>query len=376
MRLRTLVDENIPFAREAFAALGEVEAAPGREMNASIVRGFDVLAVRSVTRVDRELLEGSRVRFVATATIGTDHVDEDYLREKGIGFASAPGSNAESVAEYVVSALFATGVALKGRSVGIVGVGNVGSRVRTKCQALGMRPVLNDPPLARETGDAAYRPIEELFDCEFVTFHVPLSRTGVDATYHMISSGLLSRLRPGAILLNTSRGAIADTKGLLEAVETERFGACILDVWEDEPRISAEIAGRSLIATPHIAGYSFDGKVRGTEMIRSAAARFFGFADRWNPTLLLPPPQRVQLGLSDLDAHEGVARCVRAVYDVRGDDRKLKETLALPPDTRAAAFDRLRKEYPVRREFDRVELVLDGAGEELTGVLKGLGFRI
>lgn len=375
-RLRILVDENVPFAREAFAGLGDVETAPGRDLDHSAVRGFDALVVRSVTRVDRELLEGSRVAFVATATIGTDHVDKDCLRDKGIGFASAPGSNAESVAEYVVSALFATGEGLAGKSIGIVGVGNVGSRVRKKCEALRMRPILNDPPLARETGDAVYRPLEELLGCEFVTFHVPLTRTGEDATHHMIGSELLSRLKPGTILFNTSRGAVADTSALLDAVRAGGLGACIADVWEDEPRIDAELARDSLVATPHIAGYSYDGKVRGTEMVRSAVARFFGRADDWDPRPLLPPTPAVRLDLSGLKEEEAVAKCVRAVYDVRDDDGRLKSTLALLPEERAAAFDRLRREYPVRREFDRVTLELEGAGGGLARVLRGLGFRL
>ena len=374
MRLRILADENIPFAREAFAGLGEVETAAGRDLDRSAVRDFDALAVRSVTRVGRDLLEGSRVRFVATATTGTDHVDEPYLRRKGIAFASAPGSNAESVAEYVVSALFATGERLKGNSIGIVGVGNVGARVRKKCEALGMRVVLNDPPVARETGDSVYRPLVELFDGEFITFHVPLSRTGEDETYHMIDSDLLSRLRPDAVLFNTSRGAVAETSDLLRALEDKSLAACVLDVWEEEPRIDAELARQSLIATPHIAGYSFDGKVRGTEMVRSSAARFFGLADDWDPSSLLPPPPPVELDLSGLEEEEAMGKCVRAVYDVREDDRRLKETLALPPDERAAAFDRLRREYPVRREFGRVRPELEGAGAEAVRVLRGLGF--
>ncbi len=376
MRLRILADENIPFAREAFDELGEVRLAPGRDLDRSAVRDFDALAVRSVTRVDRALLEGSRVRFVATATIGTDHVDESYLREKGIGFAAAPGSNAESVAEYVVSALFATGRALRGSSIGIVGVGNVGSRVRRNCRALGMRAVLNDPPLARETGDEVFRPLEELFGCDFLTFHVPLSRTGEDATYHMIDSGLLSRLRPDAVLFNTSRGAVAETSSLLGAAREKRLAACILDVWENEPGIDAEVARLALVGTPHIAGYSFDGKVRGTEMVRSAVARHFRRADEWDPSLLMPPPVVVRLDLSGLAEEEAVAKCVRAVYDVREDDRRLKETLALPSDERAAAFDRLRKDYSVRREFDRARLELQGANPAALAALRGLRFLL
>jgi len=185
----------------------------------------------------------------------------EYLRERGIGFASAPGSNATSVAEYVVAALLFVGhkhrITLEGRSIGIVGVGNVGGRVAARCRALGMRVVLNDPPLARATGDPSYRRLDEVTQCEFVTFHTPLTLEGPDRTFHLADQAFFDHLRPGTVLLNTSRGAVHESQALKAAMDRGLLRAVVLDVWENEPRIDAELLRRVDLSTPHIAGYSW-----------------------------------------------------------------------------------------------------------------------
>ena len=199
-----VADENIPYVREAFAVLSDVCLVHGRNLTSEIVKDADVLLVRSVTKVNADLLEGSRVQFVGTATIGTDHIDLDYLNRKGIAFASAPGSNATSVAEYVTAALLTIadrrGISLNGKSVGIIGVGNVGSRVRARVEALGMKAICNDPPLARETGDPQFRPLAEALEADVVTLHVPLTREGPDATFHLADGAFFGKLRPGAMV--------------------------------------------------------------------------------------------------------------------------------------------------------------------------------
>jgi erythronate-4-phosphate dehydrogenase len=185
--LKILADENIPFVKECFSSIGEVEVVSGRAMNQSILKDADVLLVRSITKVDKNLLDGTRIKFVGTATIGDEHIDKTFLESRGIGFASAPGSNANSVAEYVIAALLSIArkkqIKLESKSIGIIGVGHIGSLVEKKAQALGMYTVLNDPPLQRQTSDKKYRPIEELFDCDFVSLHVPLTYEGEDKTY-------------------------------------------------------------------------------------------------------------------------------------------------------------------------------------------------
>ncbi|MBM3335143.1 4-phosphoerythronate dehydrogenase, partial [Candidatus Sumerlaeota bacterium] len=316
--MKIVADENIPFAAEAFAQLGDVVTVRGRAIKRDTVRDADALIVRSVTRVNADLLDGTAVRFVATATIGFDHVDVGYLRQRGIGFASAPGSNANSVAEYVVAALLVLarrkGFRLEGKTVGVVGVGNVGSRVVQKAAALGMKVLQNDPPLQRQTGDPLFLPLEALFDADILTFHVPLTRTGTDATYHMIGDQLLSRLRPGAIVINTSRGAVADTAALLRAAASGRLGGLVLDVFEGEPKINVELVRRADIATAHIAGYSYDGKARGTQMVYRAACEFFGLPAQWDLSAAMSPPPHPRLTVSaDRGDEEALAELVLTV---------------------------------------------------------------
>jgi len=379
--VRILADENIPYVREAFGTLGVVVTMPGRAMDARAVRDADALLVRSVTKVSARLLEGSRVQFVATATIGEDHVDKDYLASRGIGFASAPGSNANSVAQYVVAALLELAERFTlppgTTSLGIVGVGNVGTKVAAKASALGLACVLNDPPLARATGDPRYRPVDEIFACEIVTLHVPLTKDGPDHTYHLADEDFLRRMKPGAILINTSRGAVADGAALRRALDDGRLRACVLDVWEGEPSVDVGLLERVFIGTPHIAGYSFDGKVNGTRQIYEAACRHFGAAPDWDPTPLLPPPEcpDVTVPGDTGDDIAAVRGAVRLVYDIRGDDTRMRAILDAAPEERPRLFDRLRKEYPRRREFFNTRARITPANAPLEAMVRGIGFR-
>ena len=369
-----VADENIPFVWEAFAEFGEVLTVPGRAMTPETVREADVLLVRSVTPVGPALLEGSKVRFVGTATIGTDHVDQRWLAGRGIAFSAAPGSNANSVAEYVTAALLVLarrgGWCLAGKRIGIVGAGNVGSRVARKAEALGMQPVLNDPPLARSTKDPRYRPLAEALDCDIVTLHVPLTREGPDATFHMVNEEFLARMRPGAVLVNTSRGAVVDSDALRKALEGGRLRAVVLDVWENEPTIDTDLLRRVDLGTPHIAGYSLDGKVNATRMLYEAVCRWLDREPTWAPAL--PPPVVAEVAVTAV-GEEGIAQAVLETYPIERDDAALRALIDMPPGERAAAFDRLRKEYPVRREFPAVTVA---APAELQPVLSGLGFRL
>ena len=377
-----LADENMHFAREAFSTLGEVRLARGREITSEAVRDCEVLAVRSVTRVDERLLAGSRVRFVGTATIGTDHIDTAWLSRAGIGFASAPGSNAVSVAEYVVAALFVLAerldFRLEGKSLGIIGVGNVGSRVAARAEALGLRVVLNDPPLAAKTGDPRYRGLEAALACDIITLHVPLEKCGPYPTYHLVDEKFIERLKPGAILFNTSRGAVVRTAALEAGLGAGKPAAAVLDVWESEPEISLALMERTAITTPHIAGYSYDGKVRGTRMIYEAASAHFGRKPSWTEAGALPVPAKERLTLEGnlSRAQELIGAAVRESYDILADDRKLRKIGTLVPGERAGWFDSLRKNYPVRREWESRTVVLGRGLESLEPRLKGLGFRV
>jgi len=405
--MKILVDENIPFGREAFGRLGDVVTMHGRKMDAAAVRDADMLIIRSITKVGRELLDGSRVRFVGTCTIGTDHVDEAYLRERGIAFASAPGCNANSVAEYVVCALLVLakrgGYRLEGKIIGVVGVGNVGSKVVAKCEALGMKVLQNDPPLARLFPcEKRFLPLEALMKSDFISLHVPLTKTGADKTWHMADAAFLKRMKPGTVLLNTCRGAVLDNPATVRWIATSgrdsaatqpqsrpevaiHHNLFVLDVWEGEPVISTDLVAASSLGTPHIAGYSYDGKVNGTAMIyRAACAVLAGSAGVPSagtaalPGVTLPPSPHAALSLdaTGRDDEDVLREAALTIYDIEADDRRLRAIADLPAGERGAYFDRLRREYPQRREFQNSTITLRGGSVTIRQKLAGIGFKL
>ena len=373
--MRIVADPNIPFVQEAFGPLGEVRLVPGREIMANAAHDADALLVRSVTPVNAALLDGSSVKFVATATIGIDHVDQAYLSTKGIGFASAQGSNANSVAEYVVAAMLEMArrqkFRLRDKTLGVIGVGHVGSRIVRNAEALGMRVLQNDPPRQRMEKGLHFVPLERLIaEADIITCHVPLTREGADATSHFFDKDRLATLKlRKPILINTARGAIVDNKALLKAIDGEWVGGVVLDVWEGEPNISPELLDVVDLGTPHIAGYSFDGKVNGTQMIYRALCYFFEIEPSWQPTLPAASIPRIELTVSSgEDDEEVVRRIVRRIYDITADDAALRRNIL--------AFDNLRAEYPIRREFFNTELVLRDANESLRAKFAALGFKM
>ena len=379
--MKIVADGNIPFVRECFSSIGEVEVVGGREITPEAVADADVLLVRSVTAVNEELLSNSRVRFVATATIGLDHVDTDYLGRRNIGFASAPGSNAKSAAEYVIAALLEVGqkygLELEGKSIGIVGAGNVGGRVAKKCAALGMEVRLNDPPLQRQTGDDRYLPIGNLFDCDFVTLHTPLTFEGEDKTHHLANDGFFKSLREGCVFVNASRGGVVDSGALERAIINGNLGAVVLDVWENEPNINIELLRMVDIGTPHIAGYSLDGKVAGMIMIYRAACEYFGVGAKHAIEDFLPEPEVGEIRVDAAGSEQEVLTgAVRAVYDIRRDDVRLRRIRDCKADKAGEFFDNLRKEYPVRREFQNTQVILESPCELLSHKLAGIGFKV
>ncbi|MBI2421308.1 MAG: 4-phosphoerythronate dehydrogenase [Candidatus Hydrogenedentes bacterium] len=368
-----MADENIPLAREAFGALGEVRLCPGRGLRAADLGDANVLMVRSITEVNAALLEGTGIQFVGTATIGEDHIDRAFLATRGIGFSSAPGCNANSVSEYITAALLELArryrLDLGSLSLGVIGCGNVGKRVLAKARTLGMRCVVNDEPLAAETKEPLYRSLEETLACDIVTLHVPLERGGPYPTRHLMNDDTLARMRPGAILMNTSRGAVVATDALRVALDSGHLRAAVLDVWEKEPNIAWDLLERVAIGTPHIAGYSYDGKVNGTRQMFEAAAKYFGVAATWDPAWV------PNTGVRAMNLAGGLDEAVAAGYDLLADDRAMRALLALPEPERGAGFDALRKQYPVRREFPC--LTLEGVPDPgLVARLRGLGFGL
>ncbi|MBI2380015.1 MAG: 4-phosphoerythronate dehydrogenase [Gammaproteobacteria bacterium] len=351
-----LADENMPLAAELFGRHGEVRLKAGRSMTPADVAHADALLVRSVTRVDAALLAGSPLRFVGSATIGMDHLDLPWLEGQGIAYANAPGCNAEAVAEYVLASLLVLaerdGWRLEDKSLAIVGVGHVGRALRRKLAALGLRLVLVDPFRAEhETG---FSPLDEALACDIVSLHVPLTKTGPHPTWHLFDAARIAALKPGAILINAARGAVVDNQALKAALKAKQRLSVVLDVFENEPRIDAELVPLLDLATPHIAGYSLDGKLRGSLMVYAAFCRHFGI-----PAVT---PELAELDMPALPAvhSASLAQAVWACYDPRRDDADLRASLAEPEP--ALAFDRLRKNYPPRREFPALEVQGVAAG--------------
>lgn len=360
--LHILADENIPLVQEAFRDFGRVRLLPGRSMTAADVRLADVLLVRSVTPVGPALLEGSQVRFVGSATIGTDHVDRAYLRCSDIAFAHAPGANAGSVVEYVLAALLELAVrrkeSLRGKTVGIVGCGNIGGQLARRLPALGLRVLKNDPPRAEREGAKGFLPLADVLEqADIVTLHVPLSAEGDHPTYHLIGSDELCRMKDDAWLLNTSRGAVVDNEALKAALAEKALAAAVLDVWEGEPTPDPDLVRRTALATPHIAGYSYDGKVAGTIMLYRALVEHLGLSERWDYETALAPRTEEALALTAPDPALPEAiwlhRLVKQMYDIAADDMRFRKLLECSPAEQGAYFSRLRKDYPRRRSFSR-----------------------
>ncbi len=372
--MRIVADAQIPLVAEAFSGLGEVALYPPRQLTRAAVADAEVLLVRSITPVDADLLAGSALRFVGTATIGEDHLDTAYLQQAGIYYASVPGCNAEAVAEYVLSALCVLAqqqnFELPARTVGIVGCGNTGSALAAKLKLLGVRVLRNDPPLAAQRGDdTAFVPLSELLaSADIVSLHVPLTRTGAHPTQHLISAAQLTTMRPGSTLINTSRGAVVDNVALLHSLRSGHLRGAVLDVWEGEPRPNPALLAAVTLATPHIAGYSLMGKLRATERLYRALCEFLEQPPQWQ----LPPEPGQVLALG-ADATLGTS--LLAAYDICRDDAQCRAILGLPEAERGAVFERLRKNYPLRPEYAAFSVATQTPAP-LRALLGRLGFAV
>ena len=324
--MKVIIDHKIPYIKEAIEKIADdVVYLPGNAFTKEDVKDADALIVRTRTKCNRELLEGSQVKFIATATIGYDHIDTEYCREAGITWTNCPGCNAGSVEQYVHSVLLLLGekkgLDLKNATIGVVGVGHVGSRVARMAEGLGMKVLLNDPPRA-EQGEQGFVDLATMArECDVITFHTPLNREGAYRTYHLVDEDFLFSLERAPFVINSSRGEVVDTASLLVALAAGKIKAAVIDTWEYEPRISKELMEVAFLATPHIAGYSADGKANATRMSLEALCRFFGIEADFS---ILPP-----------EGPKG--------YDPIRDSEWLKAS----PEK----FEWFRENYPIRREF-------------------------
>ncbi|WP_404473841.1 4-phosphoerythronate dehydrogenase PdxB [Vreelandella venusta] len=378
--MKLVIDANIPAADACFGSLGVLHRLPGREIRAADIRDADALVVRSITQVNQALLAQSQVRFVGTCTIGTDHIDLAYLAERNIGFASAPGCNAEAVVDYVLSSLLTVsereGLPLLERTVGIVGAGNVGSRLKGRLQALGVDVLVCDPPRAEQEGENGFVALDTLIErCNVICLHTPLVKQGPHATYQLLNAQRINELTPGTVLLNAGRGDCIDGLALRSRLAGKGDLTAVLDVWEDEPEIDAGLRDLVTLATPHIAGHSLDGKLRGTWMIQQALAEQLGQPSAMPFSELCPPPALSSLTLQRaLPVEEALRLCVRAVYDVRRDHDALQRQVM--HQGIAKGFDSCRANYPLRREFATLSVTLEKDAVALQPSLQAAGFQV
>lgn len=376
-----VADENIPLLDEFFQGFGEIRRVPGRSIDRATVERADVLLVRSVTNVNRALLEGSKVRFVGTCTIGTDHLDLDYFKQADIAWSSAPGCNARGVVDYVLGSLLTLaeieGADLTQRTYGVVGAGEVGGRLVKVLQGLGWNVLVCDPPRqAAEGGD--FVSLEQIIEqCDVISLHTPLKKHGAQTTWHLLDKNRLNQLKSGTWLINASRGPVVDNAALRQVLLQREDLQAVLDVWEGEPEVDVALAELCVLATPHIAGYSLDGKQRGTAQIYQAYCQFLGQPEQVSLNDLLPAPWLSQVTLSaDSDRAWALAMVCRGVYDPRRDDADFRRSLVGSVNEQRAAFDALRKHYPLRREIDGLKVRIEGDSPVLQRIVAALGASV
>jgi erythronate-4-phosphate dehydrogenase len=373
--MKFIIDNKIPYITGVLEPFGEVLYYPGSKITSEIVKDADALIIRTRTICDEKLLSGSLVKFIATATIGYDHIDTAYCQRNNITWVNAPGCNSKSVEQYIATALAvlaeSKNISLSELCIGIVGVGNVGSKVARLCELLGMKVLLNDPPRARLERSSSFVSLQQIMDqADIITLHVPLTMQGEDTTWHLADAGFFSHLKRKPVLINSCRGKVTDTQAVKHALNSGQISEFICDCWENEPDIDLELLASTLLATPHIAGYSKDGKANGTRMSIQSVSRYFGLGlDKWQPLdIELPSNPFIEIDSSGLSEQEIVVKAILATYDIRDDHHNL---ISNTPD-----FEKLREEYPVRREFSSFTISAKNIPVKTLYILQSLGFRL
>lgn len=380
--MKIVADENIPLVDAFFSPLAEVIRLPGRTMTAADVKDADALIVRSVTKVNAALLSGSKVKFVGTCTIGVDHLDQHYFDEHEITWSSAPGCNANSVVEYVYAALCHLNINWLPVKFGIIGCGNVGGLLYKRLKAQGVDVRCYDPNLT-PAQNPDLTSLEDVLACDVISMHTPLVTVGSFPSFHLLGRKELLQLKPGAVLINCGRGPVIDNQALLEVLNERDDLHVVLDVWEPEPDISLELLDKVLLGSPHIAGYSYDGKLNGTEMIYQAFCRHIDSAPQVSLQQLVPPLENNSLSVSNTVLQSGhvfnIAQdLIKQVYDIVADDARLRDLArnACAGKTNfAEGFDDLRKHYPKRREFHNYQVALNQISSADKHWLQVLGFH-
>lgn len=374
-RPKIIVDDKIPFLKGVLEPYADVIYLPGNLITRESVMDADALLIRTRTKCNQSLLEGTSVKFIATATIGYDHIDTAYCKSSEIGWVNAPGCNSSSVQQYITAALLMLAQKhdfnLSENTLGIIGVGNVGSKVQASATLLGMKVKLNDPPRARKEGLAGFVSLDEILEtCDIITLHVPLIREGEDRTFHLFDTSVLGKMKDGTWLINSSRGEVVETNSLKSALTSRKLKGAVLDVWETEPDIDLELLRQVTISTPHIAGYSTDGKANGTAMGVHALSQFFDLPLRDFYPTSIPEPSNPTIVIdgygksSQQIIHEAVAQTYLIMED--------HDRLQFSP----GSFEQQRGNYPIRREFGAYTVKLLNVEKGDAYILEKFGFRV
>lgn len=373
--MKIIIDDKIPYIKGALEPFGDVVYLSGPKTTPDVVKDAEAIITRTRTICNEQLLAGSSVKFIATATIGYDHIDTEYCKKAGIQWTNAPGCNSKSVEQYIASALFVLAqkksFQLKNKTIGVVGVGQVGSKVARVCKLFGMKVLLNDPPRERAEGTNEFCTLNEIMQkADIITLHVPLNMQGEDATFHLANSNFFGALERQPIVINSCRGEVLDSLSAKVALQKGQISGLVIDCWEHEPDIDLELLEMVDLATPHIAGYSKDGKANGTSMSIQAVSRFFGLGiDDWQAQQIeLPQHTNFELDGLNLSNEEILSKAILSTYDIRTDDEALRKN----PEQ----FEKLRGDYPVRREYPAYTIHAKNINTETLETLKVLGFNI
>lgn len=372
--IRILADDKIPFLQGVLEPYAEIKYLPGNEINADDISQADALLIRTRTKCTNALLNNSTVRFIGTATIGFDHIDTQFCDSKSIKWTNAPGCNSSSVQQYIAAAILKIAsefrFELKDKTIGIIGVGNVGSGIEKFVKLFGMKVLLCDPPRQREEGGAAFVTLDKILKkADLITLHVPLNIVGEDTTYHLFDEKTFKKMKKGAWFLNSSRGEVVETSLLKKALRSGKLSGAVLDVWENEPDIDTELMENAFISTPHIAGYSTDGKANGTAMIVNALSAFFDLPlKNWYPeNVPFPAESVIEIDCIGKNTQEIIREAVNHTYNINEDDTSLRFS---PAD-----FEKQRGNYRTRREFSAYKVKLNNGNEIGLNMLQQLGFQ-
>ena len=373
--MKIVADDKIPFLKGALEPFAEVIYVPGNMITREIVAGADALLIRTRTKCDESLLKGSSVKFIGSATVGFDHIDTDYCEKNNITWTNASGCNSSSVCQYVTSALLKLsldkGFNLKGKTIGIIGAGNVGSKVEKAAKALGMTVILNDPPRAKHENLKCFESLDTVLKkSDIITLHVPLTLSGKEKTFHLFDDHIFKKIMKKVWLVNTSRGEVVCSEALKKALSAGTIAGAILDVWENEPDIDKSLLDNVFISTPHIAGYSVDGKVNGTTIIVDSLCRFFNIGlTNWKPQdIPYPENSKITIETKGKSYEEIIGEAVFHSYNISIDDYRLKSS----PKT----FEKQRGSYGIRGEFTSYSITLQGENIEAERTLEELGFNV